>query len=183
MIGKEYKTFNFALKIKQMKYNCFLIFCLICFCCAAQEVNDGYVRVILDGKEAYMSIETGEITSNLSPKKNTVKATSTVAKQSGKLTHIVQKGETLYAISKKYDLSVNALSDLNGLKDTSLSIGQVLNVKTAEKKDVSTNIYTVKKGDTLYSISKKFAISVSELKNFNNLNSNSLSIGQQLKIK
>ena len=166
-----------------MKYNCLLIFCLLCFCSVAQEVNDGYVKVILDGKEAYMSIETGEITSDISKKKNTTMEASTVVENSNTLTHIVQKGETLYAISKKYNLSVNALSNLNELKSTDVSIGQVLSVQVAEHKDVSTNIYIVKKGDTLYSISKRNAISVSDLKSLNNLNSNNLAIGQRLRTK
>ena len=163
-----------------MKYNYFLIFCLLCFCGAAQEVHDGYVQVTLDGKKAYMSIETGEISSSIS-KKNTLKEASTTNITSGILTHVVQKGETLYAISKKYGMSVTALQNLNELKSTGVTIGQVLHVQSTERKVESTTMYTVEKGDTLYSISKKLSIAISDLKKLNNLNSNNLSIGQQLK--
>ena len=47
---------------------------------------------------------------------------------------------------------------------------------------ISEDTYIVKSGDTLYAIAKKNGISVDELKKYNNLNSNSLSIGQVLKI-
>ncbi|MGN0966635.1 MAG: LysM peptidoglycan-binding domain-containing protein [Candidatus Coprovivens sp.] len=47
---------------------------------------------------------------------------------------------------------------------------------------VINDTYTVKKGDTLYGIAKKFGLSVDELKNYNNLKSNSLSIGQKINI-
>jgi LysM repeat protein len=174
-----------------MKYTFLLIFCLTCFCCVAQEVNDGFVEITLDGKTAYMSIDTGEITSDLSKTKNIVKETSNMTTHSGIRTHVVQKGETLYAISKMHGISVKALLDLNELTSTNLNIGQVLNLQFAENKDLSiptnvstsTNTYIIKKGETLYSISKKFGVSISELKKLNNLKTNNLSIGQQLKIK
>lgn len=47
---------------------------------------------------------------------------------------------------------------------------------------METEVYTVKSGDTLYSIARKYNMSVDELKSLNNLTSNSLSIGQKLKI-
>ncbi|MFK7749238.1 MAG: LysM peptidoglycan-binding domain-containing protein [Kordia sp.] len=170
-----------------MKYNCLLIFSLLCFCCVAQEVNDGYVKVILDGKEVYMSIETGEVTSEISKKEDTVIESSAVVENSNMLAHIVQKGETLYAISRKYDLSVKTLLDLNELESTNLAVGQVLKLTATTKKAistaVSTSVYTVKKGDTLYSIARKLNTSVSALKKLNNLESNSLAVGQQLETK
>ena len=55
-------------------------------------------------------------------------------------THTVQKGETLYSISRQYGLSVNELRQLNGLSDTSiLKIGQVLKVsaETETKKETT----------------------------------------------
>jgi len=53
----------------------------------------------------------------------------------------------------------------------------------APKKTVSNSEYEVVKGDTLYSISRKYNISVEDLKNKNNISDNALSIGQILKIK
>lgn len=45
-------------------------------------------------------------------------------------THTVKKGDTLYSISKKYNLTVKELQEINGLKDSNISIGQVLKVKS-----------------------------------------------------
>jgi LysM repeat protein len=45
-----------------------------------------------------------------------------------------------------------------------------------------TNLYVVKKGDTLYSISRKYNISVQELKNLNNIKDSNISVGQPIKI-
>ena len=55
--------------------------------------------------------------------------------------------------------------------------------KKVVKENLKGNIYKVKKGDTLYSISRKFGVSVATLKKLNKLNSNTISIGQQLIIK
>ena len=57
-----------------------------------------------------------------------------------------------------------------------------LSKKDYKKKRNSYESYTVKRGDTLYSISKRFNISVEDLKNLNGLNSNSIAIGQKLRV-
>ncbi|MBQ3307203.1 MAG: LysM peptidoglycan-binding domain-containing protein [Bacilli bacterium] len=90
--------------------------------------------------------------------------------------YIVQKGDTLYSIGRKYNISVEELKRINNLKDNMISIGQVLFLK--EQNNPSN--YIVQKGDTLYSIGRKFNISVEELKRVNNLNTNIISIGQEL---
>ena len=88
--------------------------------------------------------------------------------------YIVQKGDTLWNISKRYNTTVDELKTLNNLTSNTLSIGQQLIIPS--------NTYTVVKGDTLYSISKKFNISLIDLINKNNLTSDILSIGQVLSI-
>ena len=100
--------------------------------------------------------------------------------------YTVKKGDSLWSISKKYDISVKELIELNNLNNLTLQINQKLKVpKTIiiEPEENDTEIYIVEKNDTLWSISRKFNISVNELKELNNLTSNLLSIGQQLKIK
>lgn len=99
-------------------------------------------------------------------------------------TYIVKSGDTLWSIARQNGLTVNELKNINNLSTNSLSIGQVLKLKE-DTSTPSTNVdtYTVKKGDSLYSISKKFGLSVDELKHLNNLTSNTLSIGQVLKVK
>ncbi len=111
-------------------------------------------------------------------------------------TYIVKSGDTLYSISKRFNISVDELIKINNLSGTNLSVGQVLKV-LKDDNDVLEGkscygegyvpqqyvTYTVKRGDSLYLISKRYGVSVDELIKLNNLSSNNLSIGQVLKIK
>ena len=90
--------------------------------------------------------------------------------------YIVKKGDTLYSISKLFQIPIDELIRINNLSSNILSIGQVLKLKDTPKD----NIYIVQKGDTLYSIASKYNITVDEIKKINNLSTNTLSIGQQL---
>ena len=110
------------------------------------------------------------------------------------INYTVQKGDNLYSIAKKYNLTVDQILKDNGLTNTNLSIGQNLKIRTDNTSVVeecygeeytppaNTNSYTVQKGDSLYSIAKEFGISVDSLKNKNNLTSNTLVISQILNI-
>ena len=89
--------------------------------------------------------------------------------------YIVQKGDSLWKISREYDISVKDLIELNNLTTTTLQIGDKLLVPIIKEKN-----YIVKNGDTLWSIAKENNISVEELKEKNNLKNNLLSIGQAL---
>lgn len=93
--------------------------------------------------------------------------------------YVVKKGDTLYGIANKYNVSVDNLKSYNNLSTDSLSIGQI--IKIPDNK-VNSNEYVVKSGDSLYSISRKYGVSVDELMNVNNLKSTVLSVGQVLKI-
>lgn len=95
-------------------------------------------------------------------------------------TYTVVKGDSLWSISKKYNIRVNDLIELNNLNSNIISIGQTLLVP---KIDIEENIYIVEKGDTLWSIAKKNNLEVSKLKELNNLDTNTISIGQKLIIK
>ena len=99
--------------------------------------------------------------------------------------YIVQKGDNLYKIAKKYNISVEKIKELNNLTSNSLSIGQQLFIPVNEKEQESEqlkNTYKVQKGDSLYQIAKKYNTTVDELKKINNLNTNTLSIGQILNL-
>ena len=94
--------------------------------------------------------------------------------------YTVKKGDTLYSISKKYNVNIIDIKRLNNLNSDNLSIGSNLFIPINDTD--SFNYYTVLPNDTLYSISNKFNTTVDSLKKLNNLNSNILSIGQQLKV-
>ncbi|PLT27885.1 LysM peptidoglycan-binding domain-containing protein [Peribacillus deserti] len=97
--------------------------------------------------------------------------------------YTVKKGDNLYRIAIKYKTTVAALKKLNNLKSESLKIGQKLKVPAAASSTVKSSTYTVKKGDTLYRISKTVNVSVSDLKKLNNMKSDRIYVGQVLKIK
>lgn len=96
--------------------------------------------------------------------------------------YIVKKGDSLWNIASKNNTTVDNIKKLNNLSSNNLSVGQVLKLYyDAKKEDIKeSNIYTVKKGDSLWLIANKYGTTVDELKNANNLKSNTLSIGQTL---
>ena len=96
--------------------------------------------------------------------------------------YVVQKGDSLYSIANKNNITVDELKKINNLTSNMLSVGQVLKLPMQDKVE-EIAMYTVQKGDSLYSIAKKFGITVDEIKSLNNLTSNNLAIGEQLMIK
>ena len=110
--------------------------------------------------------------------------------------YTVQKGDTYYSISKKYNISLQELYSTNGIDENDvLKVGQVLKIpgkstaeNTSEKSTTTvstakTSNYEVVAGDTLYSISKKFGTTVDNLRSLNGLTESSvLKIGQVLKV-
>lgn len=100
------------------------------------------------------------------------------------ISHIVEKGDTLYSLSKKYGVSVDDLRSANAISGSDLYAGQklIIPAKKADKR-VTYESYRVKAGDTLYSIAKRSEITVDELRRLNSLDSSAvLKIGQNLKV-
>lgn len=91
-------------------------------------------------------------------------------------TYTVNKGDTLYNIAKKLNISINDLKELNNITNDVLSIGQILKIPNNEA------TYIVKSGDTLYGIAKKFNTTIDKLKSINNITNDTLSIGQLIKL-
>lgn len=116
------------------------------------------------------------------------------------ITHTVRKGESLGSIARKYHVTVSNIKQWNRLKRETIHVGQKLKiyrsgapmaqVKSGSSKSGSgggsqgsVKTHTVKKGETLSSISRKYGCTVNDLKKWNNLKSNNVKVGQKLKIK
>ncbi|MEN9655348.1 MAG: hypothetical protein RL311_256 [Bacteroidota bacterium] len=102
--------------------------------------------------------------------------------------YVVQKGDNLSAIAKKFNITVADIQDWNKLTNSNVQLGASLQVVknpttkeevavVAERKDIQ---YSVQKGDNLGSIAKKFGATIDELKQWNNLKSNAIAIGNSL---
>lgn len=114
--------------------------------------------------------------------------------------HHVVKGETLYALTKKYGSDINEVNSVNPEAAAGLKLDQIIyfpvKAVPVEREDpiasvpVETKVvftdsivnYTVKQGETLYTISKRYMISATDLQKFNNLKSSTISPGATLKI-
>ena len=100
------------------------------------------------------------------------------------ITYTVERNDTLYSISQKFNTTVDKLKELNNLQTNILSIGQVLKIPTQnEEIDTSSYIeYIVNPKDTLYKIGKEYNIDIEKLLDYNNLDNTILSIGQVIRI-
>lgn len=104
--------------------------------------------------------------------------------------HTVRSGETLYAIARSYNISIDNLHQWNDLNGNTLSIGQVLYVSNPASKQNSENgpikskgaVHEVMAGETLYLISRRYDVSVNDIKSWNDLNTDLLDVGQHLNI-
>ena len=92
--------------------------------------------------------------------------------------YTVQKGDSLWKISQRYKVPVNDITAFNNLSNINIKIGDELRIPITNMKTEVT--YTVKRGDTLWSIAKDFEVSVDDIKNVNNLTTNLLTVGQNL---
>ena len=95
------------------------------------------------------------------------------------LSYTVKMGDSLWSIAKKFGISIEQLSNINGLrKQNFLHIGQKLQIPLPIS---SSRIYTVTSGDSLWSISRGLNINIQELARINNIkNQNQLYVGQEL---
>ena len=100
--------------------------------------------------------------------------------------HKVKSGQTLYALARRYGTSVKKINEANPALQQGLKVGQTLKVpfeKTIvvpKKVAQAAKTHSVARGETLYAISRKYGVSVDDLKRMNRLNSNALALGQKL---
>ena len=99
-------------------------------------------------------------------------------------TYTVKSGDSLWSIANRFNTTVAEIKQLNNLNTNALQVGQVLKLPTGNENTNNNqgNTYTVKSGDSLWSIARKYDTSVSELQNLNNLSSTILQVGQVLKV-
>lgn len=101
--------------------------------------------------------------------------------------HQVGEKETLYGISRRYGTTVDSILQYNPTADAGLEIGQVIKVPYVPKRSSRTSsdngLHTVAAKETMFSISQAYNVSVDDIKKWNNLTSNSLSIGQQIVVR
>ena len=135
-------------------------------------------------KVTELKIESKKVLKN-SDKKNNIKKEE--------LYHIVKSSETLFSISRIYDIDIEELRLWNHLSEQDiLDIGQSILIKKPTKTDVSNKksnlvkgyqTHTVKQEDTLYSIARQFDISIKEIMELNNKETFTIREGEELKIK
>ena len=139
------------------------------------------------------SARTARIAANMAKQQHRINArlarvsgqqnTQTAALAAG--THRVEDGDTLFNISKRYNLSVADLIIANNIKGNNIKKGQILRVTAAPAKVRSNPVqnvsYTVRKGDTLNTIASRFNVDINDIRRWNR-NTRTVSPGQRLKL-
>ena len=98
--------------------------------------------------------------------------------------HTVKSGENLSVIAKKYQCTVTDLKRWNNLKSNTLQIGQKLKVYPPTESSSVSVVHTVESGDNLWDISRRYGVTVEQIRSLNGLSSKAvLKVGQKLKIK
>lgn len=95
--------------------------------------------------------------------------------------HVVRKNESLFSISKRYNITLKTLKRINTLKSTTIYVGQKIKLLGSQNTKVVYS-YTVRKGDNLTFVASKFDSNIREIKRLNNLRAPKIFIGQKLKV-
>lgn len=163
----------------------------------SRRYNVSIYKIIENNPPVEYGLEVGSIVNIPLIKKEEKKAKKEKQSQEQKytttesqLTHEVKAKETLFSISRQYGVTVADLKNWNNLTSNNIDLGQQLIIKQTNTqkssipkleepvKDAKTHI--VEASETLYSISRKYEITVGDLKKWNGLQSNEIGIGQEL---
>ncbi|MFD2513335.1 LysM peptidoglycan-binding domain-containing protein [Pontibacter locisalis] len=150
--------------------------------------------VVAKGSSDISKAESSKATSEVKEVISNTKAITAAEPQANATRHIVKQGETLYAISRMYAVTVNDLTKWNGLGDEPLKLGQELLIAeplttptAGSETEVITRTnkeyHTVVSGETLYQISKTYNVSLEKLRTWNNLSDNNIRLGQELRVQ
>lgn len=102
--------------------------------------------------------------------------------------HTVKPGDSLWKVSRTYNVTINQLKSWNKLSSSVIYVNQTLSITPphnqieAEAEMIAKSVYTVRPGDTLWQISKKYRTSIGSLKSLNGLRSDVIRPGQKLKV-
>jgi LysM repeat protein len=97
----------------------------------------------------------------------------------------IASGDNLGKISRAYGVSVATLEEVNALEGAGIKVGQVLMIPSLAVVDQnptgsSRKQHTVEKGETMYAVSRKYGVTVDQIKQWNNLTADGLALGQKL---
>ena len=151
-----------------------------------KNLNNLSSNLIMPGQVLKVS---GQVSSS-QPSTNTSQS-SNQTQTSGNGTYTVKAGDSLWAIANSHKMTLNDLKRVNNLSSDLIYVGQTLKVTkgavtTVNKPNTQSNTnktYTVKAGDSLWRIASNNGTTVNQLKALNNLTSDMIYVGQNLKLK
>lgn len=158
--------------------------------------NKGWYKIKAGNKIGWVHGDYVEVEkTNTNPTKPPSQPTPSEPSNQTPIIYTVQKGDSLWSISKKYETTIEKIKKLNKLTNNIVHVGQKLIVGEEAKQpnpteptnpsEPTTNesTYTVQNGDTLWSVAKKFGLTVEKIKELNQLTSDVINKGDVLKIK
>lgn len=98
-------------------------------------------------------------------------------------TYVVKNGDTLWSISRIFNVSIDDIKNKNNLTSDILTVGSVLTIPTGTETGNGIIVYTVKRGDSLWKLARDYNTTINDIKQLNNLKSDVLRVGDELQIK
>ena len=149
------------------------------------QANQGFTRRLTVGDSLVIPEYAKKATAKQSGRAAKSEKTKAEKKKTAEKTsvYVVQSGDNLSVIARKYGTTVSKIQELNGMgKSTNISVGQKLVVDGTASED-GFKIHTVKKGEGLWDIARQYKVTIEEIVKWNNLNDTKIKVGEKLKIK
>jgi membrane-bound lytic murein transglycosylase D len=149
-----------------------------------EEAVYAYIDYVKNGGE---KAENEAVAENSLPEETKVVVYEETKTKSKLAYHSVRRGESLGLIAQKYGVTVTELKRWNNLKSSTITAGKKLKVYSTKEESYkpsksSQSVYTVRSGDSLYTIAKKFpGVSAEDLKKWNGISGNNIKPGMKLK--
>ena len=155
------------------------------------KVNNLTNAKILAGQVLKLPDETAQTSKEVAENQSEKISPNEPQKQNiAKITHKASSGESLFSISKMYNISIDELKSFNNLSSNNIQRGQTLQIPEGSSNSASKNAISAKtsithkvsSGETLSSIAMKYDCTIKELKKWNNKTSDKLNLGDKLKV-